>query len=337
MNALAVHEPSLWQAVVPDTYALGESPFWHPQEQTLYWVDIAGKQILRLPCGPDGQGGAGSPGGQGAQGAVQAWAMPSEPGCIAPAASGGLVIALRHGVFRAHTWGGALEPLATLPYDPTQLRANDGKCDPLGRFWVGTIDETKQQRSAALFCIAARTVSNAAAPVVQRMVGDALTGNGLAWSPDARTLYWADTSSNVVHAWDWDAQANVLTAHRHFLQCQPKPAGWTFDATPVAGETTYGGRPDGAAVDEKGNYWVAMYEGARVCQFAPDGSLLAQYPTPAMCPTMPCFGGADRKTLYLTTARHGRSAAELQAYPQSGGVFAMRVAVAGLAVNRFVG
>ena len=89
MNALAVHEPSLWQAVVPDTYALGESPFWHPQEQTLYWVDIAGKQILRLPCGPDGQGGAGSPGGQGAQGAVQAWAMPSEPGCIAPAASGG--------------------------------------------------------------------------------------------------------------------------------------------------------------------------------------------------------------------------------------------------------
>ena len=298
MNALAVHEPSLWQAVVPDTYALGESPFWHPQEQTLYWVDIAGKQILRLPCGPDGQGGAGSPGGQGAQGAVQAWAMPSEPGCIAPAA---------------------------------------GKCDPLGRFWVGTIDETKQQRSAALFCIAARTVSNAAAPVVQRMVGDALTGNGLAWSPDARTLYWADTSSNVVHAWDWDAQANALAAHRHFLQCPPKPAGWTFDATPVERQAPYGGRPDGAAVDEQGNYWVAMYEGARVCQFAPDGTLLAQYPTPAICPTMPCFGGADRKTLYLTTARHGRSVAELQAYPQSGGVFAMRVAVPGLAVNRFVG
>ena len=80
-----------------------------------------------------------------------------------------------------------------------------------------------------------------------------------------------------------------------------------------------------------------MYEGARVCQFAPNGSLLAQYPTPAMCPTMPCFGGADRKTLYLTTARHGRSAQELLAYPQSGGVFAMRVDVPGLVVNGFVG
>lgn len=340
MNTCTLHDANLWQPLVADTYALGESPFWHPQEHTLYWVDIAGCQILRLPCGPDGQGGAGSSGssgGQGALGAVQAWPMPSEPGCIAPAASGGLVIALRHGVFRARTWGGPLEPLATLPYDPAVLRANDGKCDPLGRFWVGTIDEKKTHRSAALFCIDARTGGNAAAPVVQRMAGDALTGNGLAWSPDARTLYWADTSSNVVHAWDWDAQANVLAAHRHFLQCPPKPAGWTFDAAPEEGQAAYGGRPDGAAVDEEGNYWVAMYEGARVCQFAPNGSLLAQYPTPAMCPTMPCFGGADRKTLYLTTARHGRSAAELQAYPQSGGVFAMRVDVPGLVVNGFVG
>lgn len=324
MNALAPHEPGLWRAVVPDTYALGESPFWHPQEHTLYWVDIAGRQLLRLPCGPDGQG------------AVQAWPMPSEPGCIAPAANGGLVIALRHGVFRARTWGGSLEALATLPYDPALLRANDGKCDPHGRFWVGTIDETKKQRSAALFCIDARAGSNAAAPVVQRMAGDALTGNGLAWSPDARTLYWADTSSNVVHAWDWDAQANVLSAHRHFLQSPPKPAGWSFDTPLPAGQAPYGGRPDGAAVDEQGNYWVAMYEGRRVCQFSPGGTLLAEYPTPAMCPTMPCFGGADRKTLYLTTARHGRSAAELQAYPQSGGVFAMQVAVPGLAVNQFI-
>jgi sugar lactone lactonase YvrE len=85
----------------------------------------------------------------------------------------------------------------------------------------------------------------------------------------------------------------------------------------------------------QGNYWVAMYEGARVCQFAPDGTLLAQYPTPAQCPTMPCFGGDDLKTLYVTSVRKGRSAAELAALPQSGGVFAMRVDVAGLPVNFF--
>lgn len=313
-----------WQTVVPDTYALGESPFWHPHEQMLYWVDIAGEQILRVRPGQTGQG------------AVQAWPMPSEPGCIAPAASGGLVIALRHGVFRAREWGGALTPLATLPYDPALLRANDGKCDPLGRFWVGTIDETKAHRSAALFSIDARSRKEGQAPAVQRMAGDALTGNGLAWSPDGGTLYWADTSSNVVHAWDWDGAANVLSAHRHFLQCPPKPAGWSFDPIATAEQALYGGRPDGAAVDVQGNYWVALYEGRRVCQFAPDGTLLADYPTPAQCPTMPCFGGEDLKTLYLTTARHGRSAAELQAFPQSGGVFAMRVDVPGLPVNYFV-
>lgn len=312
---------SAWQAVVPDTYALGESPFWHPQEQTLYWVDIAGKQLLRAKDG---------------QGAVQAWPMPSEPGCIAPAVSGGLVIALRHGVFRAREWGGALTPLATLPYDPALLRANDGKCDPLGRFWVGTIDETKAHRSAALFSIDGRNSGSGQPPVVQRMAGDALTGNGLAWSPDAQTLYWADTSSNVVHCWDWEGDANVLSAHRHFLQCPPKPAGWAFDQPASPAQPLYGGRPDGAAVDVQGNYFVAMYEGRRVCQFAPDGTLLAQYPTPAQCPTMPCFGGDDLKTLYLTTARQGRSAAELQAFPQSGGVFSMRVDVPGLPVNVFV-
>jgi len=316
-----------WQAVVSDTYALGESPFWHPQEQTLYWVDIAGKQILRVQPGQHGQHG---------QGTVQSWSMPSEPGCIAPASSGGLVIALRHGVFRAREWGGALTHLATLPYDPALLRANDGKCDPLGRFWVGTIDETKMQRSAALFSIDARASRNGQAPVVQRMAGDALTGNGLAWSPDGATLYWADTSSNVVHAWDWDGEANVLSAHRHFLQCPPKPTGWSFDHVASPEELPYGGRPDGAAVDVQGNYFVAMYEGRRVCQFAPDGTLLAQFPTPARCPTMPCFGGDDLKTLYLTTARQGRSAPELLALPQSGGVFALRVDVPGLPVNRFI-
>ena len=309
-----------WQTVVPDTYALGESPFWHPTEQRLYWADIAGKQLLRVRPG---------------QGSVEAWAMPSEPGCIAPAAGGGLVVALRHGVFRAHEWGGALEPLATLPYDTATVRANDGKCDPLGRFWVGTVDEAKVHRRAALFAIDACSSDARHTAVVTQMAGDALTGNGLAWSPDERTVYWADTSSNVVHAWDWDAAGNVLSAHRHFLQCPPKPANWVFDQAATPQQPRYGGRPDGAAVDALGNYWVAMYEGARVCQFSPSGTLLAQYPTPAQCPTMPCFGGDDLKTLYLTSARKGRSVAELQALPQSGGVFAMRVAVPGLPVNFF--
>lgn len=300
-----------WQTLGSGHYALGESPFWHAAEQRLYWLDIPGKQILRADA---------------ASGAVEAWDMASEPGCMAPAASGGLVIALRHGVFRARSWGGALEHITTLPYDPSQVRANDGKCDALGRFWVGTIDEPKASRAAALFSIDCR----AGAAVVTQQASNALTANGLAWSPDSRTLYWADTPQHVVHAWDYDLQANTLSAHRLHLQFAPKPAGWTF------ADRVYQGRPDGAAVDVLGNYWVAMFEGRRVCQFAPDGTLLQALDTPAQCPTMPCLGGADLKTLYLTSARHGRSAAELLRFPDSGAVFFTRVDTPGLPVQPFV-
>ena len=299
-----------WQKLGPDNYELGESPFWHPKEQRLYWVDIPGKKLLRAPV---------------STGLVEAWDMPSEPGCIAPAASGGLVIALRHGVFRARQWGGALALITTLPYDAATVRANDGKCDALGRFWVGTIDEPKASRAAELFSIDCRA-GNAQ---VQRQAGDALTANGLAWSPQGTTLYWADTPSHVVHAWDFDAPANVLSQHRTHLQFASKPASWTFE------DRTYQGRPDGAAVDAEGNYWVSMFEGRRVCCFAPDGHLLRELEAPAQCPTMPCFGGDDLKTLFLTTARHGRSAAELARFPESGAVFFTRVDVPGLPVNLF--
>jgi sugar lactone lactonase YvrE len=299
-----------WQKLGPDTYELGESPFWHPQEHMLYWVDIPGKKILRANV---------------TMGAVQAWDMPSEPGCIAPAASGGLVLALRDGVYRARAWGGALERITTLPYDTTSVRANDGKCDSLGRFWVGTIDEPKAHRAAELFSIDCR----AGAALVQRQAGDALTANGLAWSPQGDTLYWADTPNHVVHAWDFDPGANRLSRHRTHLQFAAKPAGWTWE------DGRYQGRPDGAAVDVLGNYWVSMFEGRRVCCFAPDGRLLQELATPAQCPTMPCFGGEDLKTLYLTTARHGRSAAELARFPDSGAVFFTRVDTPGLPVNFF--
>jgi sugar lactone lactonase YvrE len=258
-------------------------------------------------------------------GTVQRWDMPSEPGCIAPAAKGGLVIALRDGVFRAHSWGGELERIATLPYDTAVIRANDGKCDALGRFWVGTIDEPKAGRAAELYSIDCRS----GAAVVQKHAGDALTANGLAWSPDQHTVYWSDTPNHVTHAWDFDLQANALSAHRVWRQYEPKPAGWTFE------NTHYAGRPDGAAVDVEGNYYAAMFEGRRICKFAPDGRLLASLETPAQCPTMPCFGGEDLKTLYITTARHGRSAAELAQFPMSGAVFFMRVDVAGLPVQAF--
>ena len=302
-----------WTPVTAQPCELGESPFWHPDEQRLYWVDIQARQVFRCDV---------------VTGTVENWVMPSEPGCIAPARtngkSSGLVIALRDGIYRARQWGGALQRLAPAPYDVTTTRFNDGKADPRGRFWAGTMYEPRDKPDARLFSMDCR---GGAAPLLELKAGDATIANGLAWSPDAGTLYWSDTTAHLTRAWDWDAESNALSRGRVFRQWPRKPEGWQF------GMAGYGGRPDGAAVDVQGNYYVAMFEGARVLKLSPSGELLGTLAVPAQCPTMPCFGGDDLKTLYLTTARHHRPAAEQQAWPDSGCVFSLRVDVPGLSVN----
>lgn len=304
-----------WKTVVNQPSELGESPFWHPDERMLYWVDIPGKRIHRA----NGTGGA-----------PESWAMPSEPGCIAPVKTkgqaSGLVIALRDGVYRARQWGGVLQRLAPALHDPATARFNDGKADPLGRFWAGTIYEPRDAARAQLFSLDGR---NGRAPVLELKAGNATTANGLAWSPDAATVYWADTPGHIIRAWRWNSESNAMTRERVFHQWPGKPAGWQ------PGRRGYAGRPDGAAVDVQGNYYVAMYEGGRLVKLSPAGEVLADIAVPAQCPTMPCFGGADLKTLYLTSARRGRPAAELKTYPHSGCIFSMRVEVPGLPVNFF--
>lgn len=309
---------SNWQTVTSTPDKLGESPFWHPQEQQLYWVDIPGKKIQRTLPG---------------SGQVESWDMPQEPGCIAPARRGGLVIALRDGIYRAPHWGGDLQKIAAVSYDTATIRFNDGKCDSLGRLWAGTMYEPRTARLAELYCIDARgTFDSKTAPTVVVQQRDAILANGLAWSPDDTTIYWADTVDHVIHAWDWEAATGAMTKRRVFQQLAGKPAGWTSD---LALANQYGGRPDGCAVDVQGNYYAAMFEGQRLLKFAPSGELLADIPTPSRCNTMPCFGGEDLKTLFLTTASYNRSAEELAAYPLSGHVFSMPMDVPGLPVNFF--
>ena len=302
-----------WRAVVAQPDELGESPFWHPLEEMLYWVDIAGRQIRRID--PD-------------RGELQSWPMPSEPGCIAPVRSGGLVIALRDGVYLASGWQAPLRALARFGHDLATTRFNDGKADPEGRFWAGTMCEPRDTRKAELYSIDLRESSRTGgAPLIELKARDALVANGLAWSPDARTLYWADTPSHEIQAWDWDPHSNAMGRHRIFHRFPPKPAGWK------PGQPGYGGRPDGAAVDAAGNYWCAMFEGQRLCKLAASGDILAEIPVPVRCPTMPCFGGEDLSTLFVTSARHRRSAEELLELPLSGCLLATRVEVPGLPVN----
>ena len=304
-----------WSSVTGLADQLGESPFWHPQEQMLYWVDIPGCMVRRANI---------------SMGSREDWPMPSEPGCIAPAAGGGLAIALRDGIYRARAWQGPLELLVRFDHDASTTRFNDGKADPLGRFWAGTIYEPRSARNAGLFSIDCRPGNGQGGkPLVSTQAQDAIVANGLAWSPDAASVYWADTPGHVVHAWDWDAASNRMQNRRVLHQFQGKPAGWS------PGQPGYGGRPDGAAVDSQGNYWCAMFEGGQLCKLSPAGEMLEHIALPVRCPTMPCFGGDDLQTLFVTSASHNRPADELAALPLSGHVLWTRVDVPGLPVNFF--
>lgn len=205
----------MWTSIDNSLCELGESPFWHPRERALYWLDIPGRAVLRT------RGDIGTDSAK-----VERWALSTEPGCMAPARNGGLVIALRDGIYRAREWGGELVAIARVDHDVRTMRFNDGKCDALGRFWSGSINEAKDRANAALYCLDARPGSGVA-PALTQMANQVTTANGLAFSPDARTLYWADTPAHQVRAWNWDAEANTLLQPRVFRQFDAKPEGWT--------------------------------------------------------------------------------------------------------------
>jgi sugar lactone lactonase YvrE len=305
----------MWQTLPNSLCELGESPFWHPQEQSLYWIDIPGRCVLRTR------------GGIGPDTAVERWALAEEPGCIAPARRGGLVMALRSGIYRAKEWGGPLQQMAPADYDTATMRFNDGKCDPLGRFWAGTLNEPKTQRNATLYCI---DVRGGRTPAVAKMANEATTANGLGFSPDGGTLYWSDTNAHVVRAWDWNGDGNTLSRERVFHQFAMKPEGWR-----AGSGVPYQGRPDGATVDAAGDYWASMFEGAQLLRLSPDGTQREAVGLPAQCPTMPCFGGDDLRTLFVTTARKGRPAEEIERLPASGLVLMRRMDAPGRPVDFF--
>ncbi len=282
--------------------ALGESPFWHPEQATLYWCDIPGRALHRY-----------TPATQ----IHRQWALPTEPGSVAPLPGGALLLAMRDGLWRFDPADGQRERLAAAPYDQARERFNDGKADPQGRFWVGTIYEPRTPALAALYRFSAGTLD--------KIAGGITVSNGLAFSPDGRTMYWADTSAHRIDAFDFDAAAGSLARRRTFAQFAPKAADQDL--------ADYGGRPDGAAVDAEGACWVAMYEGQRLLRLAPDGRLMQTLPLPVRCPTMPCFGGPDLRTLFITTARDKRPADELAQQPLAGRVLSLRVAVPGLPVH----
>lgn len=284
---------------------LGESPMWHPDEQVLYYCDIPGHKLHRFDP---------------ATRAFHTWPFETDVACCAPAEGGALVLGMRDGLWRFDPSTGRRTILQPPPYDTIVERFNDGKCDPAGRFWCGTIYEPRDAARAGLYCLDAERGFG-------RKSEGITVANGLAWSPDARTMYLSDTKAHTVYAFDFDLAKGSVGARRTFASFEPRREGQDL--------ATYGGRPDGAAMDAQGNYWVAMFEGARLLQLSPAGVLLREVKLPAQCATMPAFGGADLKTLFITTARQNRPSAELEAQPWAGCVLQMQAEVPGLPTNRY--
>lgn len=289
------------QAILPTRMQLGECPLWHVQQAALYWIDIDGCAVHRL---------------RPANGAHQVWPMPSEPGCIAINASGGLIVALRSGLALLDTDNGQLTPVADAPYDPATTRFNDGRCDAAGRLWVGSIYEPRDHPHAALYCIERGLIRDSGKR--------ATVSNGVAFSPDSKTLYHADTTSHRISAYEYDVATGIISGTRLLKQ---------FSTDKL---NNYGGRPDGAAVDSEGAYWCAMYEGGKLLRLSPGGEVLREIFLPVRCPTMLAFGGDDMRTLYITTVSKNRPAAELEKFPLSGCVLSLRVDVAGLAEHAYL-
>ncbi|MGL4415753.1 SMP-30/gluconolactonase/LRE family protein [Roseinatronobacter monicus] len=278
--------------------ALGECPLWCGQTQRLWWVDIEAPAIHCFD--PE-------------TGQNQTFALDENVGCIGLRAQGGFIAGLRSGLWLLDAKG-RKEKLIANPQEDTRIsRFNDGRVDPWGRFWAGTIYEPRDRPAAGLYRV------NAALEC-QPMAGDIKVSNGVAFSPDRRWLYHSDTPAHVIYRYPLDPQTGEIGARTVFHQF---PFG--------------NGRPDGAAVDAEGFYWSALYEGARVVRLSPEGEIVAEYPVPARCPTMCAFGGADLRTVYVTSACHGRPPEELADWPESGNLFAMRVDVPGQPEPRFAG
>jgi sugar lactone lactonase YvrE len=278
---------------------LGESPVWAAEEQALYWVDIYAPALHWLDP---------------ATGATRSWRMPKSIGCFGLRERGGAVVALRDGFYLFDFDSGTLTSLARPEADKQGTRFNDGKVSPDGRFWAGTMDEEALSRPlGALYRLDADGSCH-------RMVENLIVSNGLAWGPDGRTMFHSDSKGQRIFAYDYDTDTGAIANGRVIAQPSEEI-----------------GRPDGGAADMAGYYWSAGISAGVLNRWAPDGRLDRQIALPCAAPTMPCFGGPDMKTIFITSLRHNLSDGKLAAKPQSGGIFAMRVDVPGVPVARFKG
>jgi len=272
---------------------LGEGPVWDAHTETLYWIDILNKRIY-------------------ANGDVF---LESDEtiGCLALRKDGGLIFTKRASIWTCKSDSSNLTFLSALADEPADNRFNDGKCDPRGRFLAGTMDMNEKDPNGSLYSVDGGSVT--------RLFDNVTISNGLAWSPDYKTLYYIDTPSHEVKAFDYDLENGTIGNMRVAFNLS---------------ETL--GHPDGMTSDTQGNLWVAMWGGAKVTKWNPNtGQLLEQIPVPAKNVSSCVFGGKNMNELFLTSARAGLDEETLSEYPLTGGVFRLETNVEGMPSFEFVG
>jgi sugar lactone lactonase YvrE len=285
----------LWEAHAE----LGEGPVWVAAEQALYWVDIKGGSVHRFDP---------------ASGDQNTWRPPVAPCSLQATEAGGFVGAFRTG-FAAVAFVGhdvRLEWLSQPEPDRPGNRFNDGKIDPAGRFWAGSMDDAEKAATGALYCLGPDLHC-------RRMDDGYVITNGPAFSLDGSRLYHTDTLGRVIYQFDL-ATDGTISGKRRFVEI-PADAGC----------------PDGMCVDAEDGLWVAHFGGARLSRYDPHGRQSDRIDLPVSQVTSCAFGGAEYRDLFITTAAVGLSPEQQRAEPLAGGLFHCRPGVAGIAAGLFAG
>jgi sugar lactone lactonase YvrE len=275
-------------AAVPCSRTVGllsEGPRWDAERDELLWVDIVGARLHR-----------GRPDANGFLEESTSVQLDRFVGAAAPAAVGGYVLAAHAGFLFLDESGGMVE-LAQPEAGRTHVRMNDGACDPQGRFWAGTMAFDEAPGEGVLYRL---ELDGTCTTVLTGLT----ISNGIGWSPDGARMYLSDSGTATIDAFDFDPVTGDISARGAIVRITDK-----------------GVAPDGLTVDEEGNLWVALWGGSAVRRYSPDGSPLHTVAMPIERPTSCAFGGSDRATLFVTTARHGLDAVALARQPDAGRVF----------------
>jgi sugar lactone lactonase YvrE len=285
---------------------LGEGAMWDDRAGVLWWVDVPMPALIhRLDP---------------ASGRHDRWEMPEMVMSLAVREKGGLIVASHHGINTFDPEDGKLRRILAPEKDLPRNRSNDGAPDAKGRFWYGSMQNNIAPDGSPMAMDASSGILWRIDPdrSVHKMAEGIGISNTLAWSPDWRTFYFADTMTGWIFAWDFDLDAGTIANRREFAR---DPRGW----------------PDGSTIDAEGYLWNARWDGACVIRFAPDGSVDRIVELPVDKVTSCAFGGPDLATLYITTSRYTASADDQRRQPQAGSLFTIDPGVRGLPRPRFAG